>query len=820
MSRPIPTRDDLSATARYADFLKQTYRALPTLQKYKCLPTPSRKAIRLISVTEVKGRKTVNPIAMEDILKPASDEERGCIVIEGECGVGKSALATEMCQRWNDIEILKQYSLVILVRLQERKMQEAKHIVDIFYHPSVPVQQAVAREVVERDGQGTLLIFDGVDQLPQSSRQSHPLAQILEGSVLQKAKVLIVSCTSCSSTDGAEEFLSDCEVEVSRHIKVLGFGREEIRQHVESSFSSVSSQAESCSSYLSCNPVLRDAMNVPFNCAIVVEAYKQATRFDKPPPRTMSQVYHITLQQILRHNMLVRGIGSQSQILTFSGCEKLEDLPAKVYQQLCSLAQFAFTALLKRETVFHKLPRNCNHFGFMHTTPEIYIQKKDASIVYSFLHVGLQRYLAAFHVSRLPLSEQKEIFRQHVGSPCLNQVWRFLAGITGSRAGFWELAKAELRTDGTLSSQLLQCLHEAHEKTLCESALESRALVFSQAHYSEEILPGDMFSLGWCLGNSSCTLSLRLRLDSEQLRMLSLGLRASDCSPTGSSTIDTLYLRPPVPQEAMETLSSLPSHVAIHGLDLSHCEATAAVLNALGAAIPQLTSLRHLDVRGNLVGEGGLVQFLHALSKSRTLQSLSMINAGLGPKDIVALSRLISPQQTLKELRIGDEGMSDDITNLLVSTVFKTSSLRSLHLWFTDFKSSVDTLAGLLKANSNVSELECHACKFGSHGSKQLARTLESNTAISSLVLSMYDVPSPDQIGSEGAVALADMLRTNTKLERLELLFDKSLERQGALALVESLKHNRTLKHLKIPQQHFKAGEISAMDPRISWSGP
>ncbi len=813
--------DASSATARYAEFLRQTYRELPTLQKYKCLPSSGKKPTQLVVVTETKRRKTGKPITMEDLLRLTVGEgaDARCSLIEGERGVGKSVLATELCLSWEkDEEVLRKYSLVVLVRLQEKKAQEAKHIVDLFYHPSIPLQQAVVREITERDGDGTLIIFDGVDQLPSTFKRSHPMVQILEGSILTKARIILTS--SCSATSDVEDLLPfQTEVELGRHVKVLGFSKEEIQHYAESSLSSDSARADECLSYLSNNPALYDLMGVPFNCSIIVEAYKQAIQCGKPPPQTMTQVYHNTLQQILRHYMLVKGTGSLSQSLSSPGHARLEDLPAKVYQQLCSLAQFAFTALLKQETVFHKLPRNCNHFGFMHANPELYLPKKDAAIAYSFLHVGFQQYLAALHLSRLPPAEQRDVVQRHIGSPHLSRVWQLLAGITGMRSSWWELAKASMCVDNNLSVQLLRCLYEAHEKAACQSALGSWTPVFSQAVGGKEILPTDIFALGWCLGNSICSLSLRLRLDGELLRMLSLGLRASGPAGTSGSTIETLYLRPPVCLETMETLSSLSLAVTIHGLDFSHCDLKAPVLNALAPIVPKLTSLRNLDIRGNRVGEGGLVQLLHALSKSKTLQSLSMINVGLGSKDVTALSLLVS-RHALKELRIGDEGMTADVASSLLSSLMRPSSLQCLHLWFADLTTDADSLEKQLKSNSNISTLEFHACRVGSYGCRKLAKALETNTTMKALVLSMFDVPSPHQIGVEGATALADMLRVNSKLESLELCFDRSIGRQGASALVDSLKENRTLRNLKIPQQHFQTAEIRGMDTRVRWSGP
>ena len=70
------------------------------------------------------------------------------------------------------------------------------------------------------------------------------------------------------------------------------------------------------------------------------------------------------------------------------------------------------------------------------------------------------------------------------------------------------------------------------------------------------------------------------------------------------------------------------------------------------------------------------------------------------------------------------------------------------------------------------------------------------------------------QLAHEGHV------RLEVILENLEILFDRSLGRSGADALIAALKVNRTLKLLKLPQQHFTQHEIVAMDTRVKWSSP
>ena len=799
-STPVPRGGTitLSAIAHYAEYLKMCYRVMSTHQKYKWLPNVSKTCINLVTVKEKNGVQKKAAIRLEDVLKPNSRGDMKCVLAEGEHGVGKSLMCIELCKSWD--KVFESYSLVILLRLQEKKVQEAKYLSNLFYHPDLSLQQAVTRQVLQNDGAGTLLIIDGIDQLPPLVSKNHPLIRILQGSCLQKSTVLL---TSSSMT---ADVLTECKVKIDRRIQLIGFTQEEIEQHAETSFGSNMALADSFSIYLSSNPAIRSTMHIPFNTASITEAYKRSKLSGTTPPKTMSQVYKKIIQLLLKHYMLVKGVGDQS----FP--ERFEDLPAKIYQQLRSLAQLAFTGLLKQQVVFHKLPHNCNHFCFMNASSELYT-KKGGSTSYSFLHLGLQEYFAAFHISTLPPSEQIDVFREYSGLSHLDGMWKFLAGITCFESSMWDAVKAELCTEGTLNTFVLRCMYEAHEQVSCESVLGSSTVVFPQAHYGEEVLPVDCFALGCCLAHSKCTLTLRIRLDTEMLRMLTLGLKSS---PKVSSMIDTLFLRPPITQTTAAILNNLPPKV-IEGLDLSHCKLGKAELNSISVVIANMVNLKHLDIRGNPVGEEGLVQLLRELSKCSNLQSLSMINTGVGSRDIEALAVLIAPSYSLRELKVGDEEMPPECVSLLVNTVFAQSSLHSLHLWFTDLRPSMGTLSELLRLNSNVSKLEMHACKIGSEGSKGLAEAIKVNTSVKTLVLSMFDVPSSLQIGAEGAIALAEMLKINQNLEHLELPFDKSLGRQDALAIIGALQHNHTLKCLKVPQHHFTAVDLAyaALDSRV-----
>ena len=84
----------------------------------------------------------------------------------------------------------------------------------------------------------------------------------------------------------------------------------------------------------------------------------------------------------------------------------------------------------------------------------------------------------------------------------------------------------------------------------------------------------------------------------------------------------------------------------------------------------------------------------------------------------------------------------------------------------------------------------------------------------------MYKISIDRHIGTDGAIALAEMLKVNKSLVDLELYLDKSLGHDGAHALINALQHNHTLEELKLPECYrncFSPEELGGMDSRVKW---
>ena len=139
--------------------------------------------------------------------------------------------------------------------------------------------------------------------------------------------------------------------------------------------------------------------------------------------------------------------------------------------------------------------------------------------------------------------------------------------------------------------------------------------------------------------------------------------------------------------------------------------------------------------------------------------------------------------------------------------------------------------------NTRLKELYISYCNIQSSDSVHLAKALEENTTTQLQTLWLYG----NLIGSEGAVAFADMLATNKSLAHLNMggcniqgegavafanmvkknqclkmlwLYDNSVGVEGTLELIESLKHNTTLETLMLSGK-CKPHSFSTLDKTL-----
>ena len=488
-----------SAISHYREYLESVYENSSISPGKKWPPTPSTEFITLAVVKgqthcrdEYVGhilqgniKQVLNnrkEISIEEILVADKGQKPSRLVLmEGAPGIGKSTLAWELCRK-----SMKQYSLVVLLRLREVKVQNISNISQLFCQYESTDKKSLVEEVAKSQGRDMLFILDGFDELPKSLQKESFLLDLMRGHVLTKSTVVVTSRPSATA-----QLRTSCR---PKHIEILGFTQESVEAYASSVFSSEPEKLTKFKAYISAseNPAINSLMYVPLNAAIIVLIYSDC-KSDALLPHTLTELYTQLCLTILNRYLKINYPSVQ--------VDKFEDLPADLYQQFLHMSQVAFEGIEKEEVIFHTVPSRLVHFGFLDAVSALY---GGGRVSYNFLHLTIQEFFAAYYISHLD-SSWLEVFIKHGEDMRWKVVWRFVAGLTKFKGYMGHMDRLFNRwfysDDHVAILQLIfiQYLFEAQ-------TMDHFSSLFRTCHTSAHVdsydgTALDLYALGYCIAN-------------------------------------------------------------------------------------------------------------------------------------------------------------------------------------------------------------------------------------------------------------------------------------------------------------------------------
>lgn len=174
-------------------------------------------------------------------------------------------------------------------------------------------------------------------------------------------------------------------------------------------------------------------------------------------------------------------------------------------------------------------------------------------------------------------------------------------------------------------------------------------------------------------------------------------------------------------------------------------------------------------------------------SKNEVLGKLLQRNKNLAN----ILSQLSNPE--LSELDLSSKGMGDLEAKAIANKLKINRTLTHLNLSSNDIDAEgAKEIAEALKVNRSLTRLNLtHNRRIGNEGAKALANVLKSN--INSTLTELF--LNQNEIGLEGAIAIAEAIKVNLSLAYLNL-WENKIDDEGAIVIADALKTNITLTSL------------------------
>ena len=342
------------------------------------------------------------PIELEDIFKE-TEGQRKVILLEGAPGCGKSTLSVYICQQWEKGQLFNQFKLVILIRLRDPAIREAKGLADLLPCPDTTTAQQIAARMLANNCQDVLFILDGWDELPHNLRINSIFHQLVHPELPQSNPL----CESTVIVTSRPIASGDLHRLVSSRVEILGFTADELHQFFTECLKGDTEAVKTLLERIEENPEVAGSCYLPLNATILVHLFK-GDRNTLP-----TTLYGIFSRLVL--NCIKRHLKLRTQYKDVS-IESLDQLPEFAKRPFSVLCQFAYDGVMEDTIIFTSLPPDVTTLSLLQGVESFVGRQKAVS--HNFIHLSIQELLAAWYIAtQLPASEQVSKFNELFAVP-------------------------------------------------------------------------------------------------------------------------------------------------------------------------------------------------------------------------------------------------------------------------------------------------------------------------------------------------------------------------------------------------------------------
>jgi len=249
----------------------------------------------------------------------------------------------------------------------------------------------------------------------------------------------------------------------------------------------------------------------------------------------------------------------------------------------------------------------------------------------------------------------------------------------------------------------------------------------------------------------------------------------------------------------------------VRQLALSNCRLDPPTVVRLSRVLQLNTSLYSLDLAGSRLADDGAMLLAHALQRNSSLRVLGLAGNELTSRGCRLLVRAIGKSRAMSELDLTDNRISDPGCRALAELLATPNSpLRRLLVCNNGFGVvGASALFSAIRRNSRLVHLEVSRNEIGDESSRELQTALLYNRTLRHLAAGGCNLTTAT------CCMLTRPLQTNSVLRVLILDDNREIGDPGVEALADSLRYNRSLRHLSFNNCGLTRRALSNLLPAL-----
>ena len=741
-------------------------------------------------------------IAREEIV----DADNKKILIVGRPGIGKTMFLTKWIWDWASGTAFSgelQFAFFLKFRKfnSEEKPLSLRDLLSSWSEYPLTLSDNVWNHVL-KNPERVLIFFDGLDEFFYRSSVANeksdcknwekpwekpmPLSalfyNIVKGNLLPGASVL----TTTRPT--AVEDVTD--LPFVKTVEIVGFASEQVQEYVDNfakdAAQGVADAGKKLWEHIKTNMNIFSLCYIPVNCLIICSCLLQILKFNSDKgltgvglPTSLTEIYQIAMKFFFfRHDEQYRDKDLRREDINS------KDLPPEVEKRIKPLAKLAFDGLKQNRLIFgqKEVPKNLVNSALFHRLPDRKLDAFTDEAQYCFIHLTMQEFLAAKHITETMKGEELRRFvADHIENGEWQLVLEFAAGLLGksSITIFTDLLpkttkqkdESELMDDDEslerrrvtcwptrsardLAVTVMKCIYETNESgSVVQSKLEE--IGFNAVDFSDcRLAPADCTAVVHCL-NSVQQISL---IDLHNNNIGSLGcVEIVKLFDNSNSQLRLNLASNNIDDEDVKQLSNAVVNSQLSSLNLANNNITDVGVEQLSNAVVN-SQLSSLNLRSNNITDEGVKQLSNAVVNSQ-LSSLNLRSNNITDKGVKQLSNAVVNSQlsslNLAGIKITIKGVTQ-LSNAVVN-----SKLISLNLAANNVRDEGVKQLSNAVVNSQLSSLNLRSNNITDKGVKHVSKAVV-NSQLSRLHL------AHNNITDEGVKQLSNAV-VNSQLSSLHL---------------------------------------------------